>query len=34
MTQPLLSGGSMSTNADPVRSAAMLADTVLPQLSR
>ncbi len=28
----MLSGGSMSTSADPVRSAAMLAESVLPQL--
>jgi alkanesulfonate monooxygenase SsuD/methylene tetrahydromethanopterin reductase-like flavin-dependent oxidoreductase (luciferase family) len=28
----MLSGGSMSTTADPVRAAAMLAETVLPQL--
>jgi alkanesulfonate monooxygenase SsuD/methylene tetrahydromethanopterin reductase-like flavin-dependent oxidoreductase (luciferase family) len=28
----MLSGGSMATNADPVNTAAMLAETVLPQL--
>jgi hypothetical protein len=30
----MLSGGSMSTSADPVRTAEMLADKVLPQLHR
>jgi hypothetical protein len=30
----MLSGGSVSTNADPVQTAAMLAEKVLPELHR